>query len=189
MYNKAMIILASKSPRRKELLAELGVDFQIIPAVGDEIADLSLDKAKVAESIALHKSREVFAAHPCDIVIGADTIVVSDDEILGKPKDNDDERRMLMKLSGKAHFVYTGYAVLAPDFCESGADATKVYFNRLSDEVIEAYVESGLGLDKAGGYGIQDGFDLVNKIEGSYSNVVGFPQEVFRELIKKHNIK
>lgn len=184
-----MVILASKSPRRKELLAQLGVEFQIIPAVGEEVADLSLDKAKVAESIALHKAREVFAKHPGDIVIGADTIVVLGDEILGKPKDNDDERRMLTELSGRMHYVYTGYAVIARDYCESGADVTKVYFNRLSEETINAYVESGLGLDKAGGYGIQDGFPLVEKIEGSYSNVVGFPQEVFGELIKKYNIK
>lgn len=184
-----MVILASKSPRRKELLAELGVKFQIIPAVGEEVVDLSLDKAKIAESIALHKAREVFATHPSDTVIGADTIVVLGDEILGKPKDNADERRMITELSGKAHYVYTGYAVISPNFCESGADVTKVYFNRLPNDVIEAYVESGLGLDKAGGYGIQDGFNLVEEIEGSYSNVVGFPQEVFKKLIKKYNIQ
>ena len=183
-----MIILASKSPRRKELLGELNVKFDIIPAVGEEKVDNKLSKSEIARNIALHKAQEVFAAHPDCLVIGADTIVVLGDEILQKPKDNADERRMLEELSGKMHYVYTGYAMISPLFEESGADVTEVYFNRLSKKTIDDYVESGLGLDKAGGYGIQDGFNLVEKINGSYSNVVGFPQEVFKELFKKHGI-
>lgn len=188
VYNVTMIILASKSPRRKELLGELNVKFDIIPAIGEEMVDKTLSKSEIARNIALHKAKEVFAAHPDCIVIGADTIVVLGDEILQKPKDDADERRMLEELSGETHYVYTGYAMLSPSFEESGADVTEVYFNRLSEKTIDDYVKSGLGLDKAGGYGIQDGFNLVEKINGSYSNVVGFPQEVFKELFKKHNI-
>lgn len=188
VYNVTMIILASKSPRRKELLGELNVKFDIIPAMGEEKVDNSPSKSEIARNIAWHKAQEVFAAHPDCLVIGADTIVVLGDEILQKPKDNADERRMLEELSGKMHYVYTGYAMISPLFEGSGADVTEVYFNRLSKKTIDDYVESGLGLDKAGGYGIQDGFNLVEKINGSYSNVVGFPQEVFKELFKKHGI-
>ena len=183
------IILASKSPRRKELLKELGVDFDIVPAVSDEVVDRSLEKSEVARKIALHKAEEIFSRFPDCAVIGADTIVVYGDEILGKPKDDDDERRMLLTLSGKKHKVYTGFALLTPEKKTSGADVTDVYFNKLSDEVVDAYVKSGLGLDKAGGYGIQDGFNLVERIEGSYSNVVGFPQEAFEKLLVEFGLK
>ena len=190
MYNALMkIILASKSPRRKQLLGELNVDFDIVPAADAEVVEDVPDKAEVARRIALHKAEEVFRKYPDCAVIGADTIVVSGNEILQKPKGDKDERRMLDELSGKAHYVYTGYALLMPDKEISGADVTKVFFNDLSEEKKTAYVKSGLGLDKAGGYGIQDGYDLVNRIEGSYSNVVGFPQEVFEKLLKENNLK
>lgn len=190
MYNALMkIILASKSPRRKQLLGELNVDFDIVPAADAEVVEDVPDKAEVARRIALHKAEEVFRKYPDCAVIGADTIVVSGNEILQKPKGDKDERRMLDELSGKAHYVYTGYALLMPDKKISGADVTKVFFNDLSEEKKTAYVKSGLGLDKAGGYGIQDGYDLVNRIEGSYSNVVGFPQEVFEKLLKENNLK
>lgn len=182
------IILASKSPRRKELLGELGVKFDIVPAVSDEVIEEGLTPDKVVERIAVHKAEEVFNKFPDCAVIGADTIVVLDGEILQKPKDDEDEHRMLNALSGKKHCVYTGYALITANERVSGVDATDVYFNVLSDEVKQAYIESGLGLDKAGGYGIQDGYPLVEKIVGSYSNVVGFPQEVFKTLIKKFGL-
>jgi len=183
------IILASKSPRRRELLGELGVEFDIIPAVAEEVVDENCEKGEIARKIALHKANEVFAKYPDCAVIGADTIVVLDNEILQKPKDESDERRMLDELSGKMHKVYTGYALLTKDKKVSGVCSTDVYFNELSDEVKKTYSESGLGLDKAGGYGIQDGFDLVNRIDGSYSNVVGFPQEIFDKLLKDFKLK
>ena len=189
VYNTFMrIILASKSPRRRQLLGELGVDFDIIPAALAEVVEDIPDKAEVARRIALHKAEEISLKYPDCAAIGADTIVVLGNEILQKPKDDEDERRMLDELSGKAHYVYTGYALLMPGKKISGADITKVFFNDLSEEKKAAYVKSGLGLDKAGGYGIQDGYDLVNRIEGSYSNVVGFPQEVFEKLLKENNL-
>ncbi len=183
------IILASKSPRRKELLKELGVDFDIVPAERDEVVERSLEKGEIARKIALSKAEEVFGRFPDCAVIGADTIVVLGDEILGKPKDDDDERRMLRELSGKKHRVCTGFALLTPEKKTSGFDVTDVYFNELSDDLVNAYVKSGLGLDKAGGYGIQDGFGLVEKIDGSYSNVVGFPQEKFEKLLDEFGLK
>lgn len=171
------------------MLKELGVDFEIVPAESDEVADCSLEKGDIARKIALSKAEEVFGRFPQCAVIGADTIVVLGDEILGKPKDADDQRRMLFELSGRKHRVYTGFALLTPEKKTSGFDVTDVYFNKLSDGLIDDYVRSGLGLDKAGGYGIQDGFGLVEKIDGSYSNVVGFPQEKFRKLLESFGLK
>ncbi len=185
MYNDIMkIILASKSPRRKQILSEIGVDFEIIPAVSPETVDYSLEKSEIAKAIALHKAREIFENHKNDLVIGADTIVVINNEILQKPVDDNDELRMLDLLSDKTHTVYTGYAVLCEDKTIAGAEATKVTFNCLTEEVKKSYVKSGLGLDKAGGYGIQDGYDFVKSLDGSYYNVMGFPKEKITRILK-----
>jgi septum formation protein len=183
------IILASKSPRRRELLGSLGVEFKIIPAVGDEVLVEGLTPGEIAKSIAGAKADEIFAKYPDSAVIGADTIVVLDGEILQKPKDNDDEYNMLTKLSGREHTVFTGYALLTKERKVYGVEGSTVVFNDLSEQTKLAYVESGLGLDKAGGYGIQDGYDLVKEIKGSYNNIVGFPTEVFEKLLKEFNLK
>ena len=177
------LILASKSPRRKEILTDLKVDFDIIPAVKDEVVDYSLSKKQIVQNIALCKAKEVFEQYPDCAVIGADTIVVLNDEILQKPKDKQDATQMLKKLSGKTHSVLTGYALLTKDKSVSGVEESFVQFNKLSDQTIENYVNSGLCMDKAGAYGVQDGFGLVNKVEGSYYNVVGFPYERFQKIL------
>lgn len=190
LYNKLMdIILASKSPRRKEILSDLGIKFKIIPAVGDEVVDLSLPKDKIVENIARHKAEEIFARYPDCAVIAADTIVVLNNEILQKPKDNADERRMLDALSGNTHTVYTGYALITPQKRISGAESTLVTFNCLSEQLKQDYVKSGFGLDKAGGYGIQDGVDFVASYSGSYYNVMGFPKETFEKLLVEFGLK
>lgn len=183
------IILASKSPRRRELLGGLGVEFKIIPAVGEEVLVEGLSPDKIAQSIAGAKADEIFAKHPDSAVIGADTIVVLDGEILQKPIDDDDEYRMLSKLSGREHIVYTGYALLTKKRKVYGVESSTVVFNQLSEQTKLDYVKSGLGLDKAGGYGIQDGYGLVKETKGSYDNIVGFPTEVFDRLLKEFNLK
>ncbi len=179
------LILASKSPRRREILGSLGVEFEIIPAVGEEIVENVCEK-DIAMNIAKAKAEEIFEKYPDCAVIGADTIVVLDGEILQKPKDDEDEYQMLSKLSGKTHVVYTGYAFLTKNKKICGAEASFVTFNELSEETKLDYVKSGLGLDKAGGYGIQDGFGLVKETKGSYSNIVGFPKEVFERILREN---
>ncbi|MBQ7408507.1 MAG: septum formation protein Maf [Clostridia bacterium] len=179
------LILASKSPRRREILRELGVQFEIIPAACDESYQEGLSPDKIAQYIATQKAKEVFEKYPDCAVIGADTIVALEDKILQKPVDDGEVYSMLSMLSGKVHCVYTGYAFISKEKQVFGAECSKVYFNELSEQVKSDYVKSGLGRDKAGGYGVQDGYGLVNKVEGSYYNVVGFPKEVFEKLLKQ----
>lgn len=183
------LILASKSPRRRELLSKLGVEFEIIPALSDEEVDSNLTPDKIVQSIATVKAHEIFKKHSDCAVIGADTIVVLGNEILQKPTDDNDEYDMLTKLSGKTHDVYTGYAFVSETKKVYGAARTQVTFNNLSEQTKKEYVKSKLGLDKAGGYGIQDGYGLVKEIKGSYDNVMGFPTEVFSELLIEFGFK
>ncbi len=183
------IILASKSPRRRELLSALGVEFKIVPAVGEEVLVEGFTPDKIAQSIASAKANEIFEKYPDCAVIGADTIVVLNGEILQKPKDDDDEYSMLTKLSGREHTVYTGYALVTKEKKVYGVEASTVVFNELSEKTKIDYVKSGLGLDKAGGYGIQDGYGLVKETKGSYDNIVGFPTEVFEKLLKEFDLK
>lgn len=186
-------ILASASPRRKELLGELIERFEIIPAKGEEKLRGETAPDEVVRALAKQKASEV-AGLPVargKAVLGSDTVVALDGEILGKPKDEADAVRMLTALSGRAHEVYTGVCIVYPDrygenkiLCK--ADCTKVIFYPLTKSQIESYVASGSPMDKAGAYGIQDG-GLVERIEGSFSNVVGLPVELCREMIKEIN--
>lgn len=183
-------ILASASPRRKQLLAELLDNFEIIPSLADENVQGYASPKDLVLQLAELKAKEV-ALRPENagkIVIGSDTVVAFEGEVLGKPKDEADAFRMLKMLSGKKHAVYTGVC-----FAQNGADGylaktqaekTDVYFEELSDEWILGYIQGGSPMDKAGAYGIQDG-GLVKKIEGSYTNVVGFPVELVQEMIKE----
>ena len=183
-------VLASASPRRKELLAELVSTFEICPSNADEnIAAYTSPEDLVLQLSALKAQEVAFRPeHEGKMVIGSDTVVAFGQEILGKPRDEADAFRMLKLLSGKAHAVYTGVCFA----CKRGADyryevkaaKTDVYFEELSDEWIRAYIAGGSPMDKAGAYGIQDG-GLVKKIEGSYTNVVGFPLELVKEMIDK----
>jgi len=171
-----MIILASGSPRRQELLKTAGVEFKVCVAKGEEILDPSLQPADAAVEIARQKAREVAGKHPEDIIVAADTIVVLDNLILGKPKDKADAAAMLRLLSGREHIVYTGVCIIKNGEENCFTEATKVEFYPLEQDEITAYVESGEPMDKAGAYGIQGlGCVLVKSIEGDYFNVMGLP--------------
>lgn len=173
------IILASQSPRRRELLGQMGFqDFEIIPAVGEEEADSSLPITEYVEQLALHKAAEVAARvnDPDAIVIGADTIVVHHDEILGKPRNQAHAFQMLSNLSGSRHMVYTGIALIQGERRITGHEGTKVRFCALTEQEILSYIATGEPMDKAGAYGIQGrGGLLVDSIEGDFYNVVGLP--------------
>lgn len=171
-----MLILASKSPRRIELLKLAGFSYEIIPAVSEEKTDPSVTPCETVVSLACQKATEISAAHPEDTVIGADTIVVYDGEIMGKPVDSDDAFRMLKNLSGNIHSVYTGVCIIKGERRYAFYEETKVEFYPLSDEEIKEYIATGEPMDKAGAYGIQEkGSLLVKRIDGDYFNVVGLP--------------
>ena len=171
-----MLILASKSPRRKELLSIITREFEIIPAVGEERADKSFPPAEYVTELARHKAEEIACSHRSNIVIGADTVVAIDGEILGKPTDAADAKRMLSKLSGREHSVFTGVCIIREDANISFCEETKVRFFDLSGQEIDAYIATGEPFDKAGAYGIQElGALLVSGITGDYYNVMGLP--------------
>ena len=173
------LILASKSPRRRELLAQMGLtDFEIHPAVGEELAEPGLTPPELVQALALHKAREGAEkfAQPGDLVIGADTIVVLDDQVLGKPHDEAHALEMLTALSGREHHVYTGVAVLQDGRELAQVEDTAVWFRDASQAELNRYIATGEPMDKAGAYGIQGrGGLLVSRIEGDYTNVVGLP--------------
>ena len=184
-------ILASASPRRKELLKEIIDTFEIVPAKGEEEANGAQTVAELVRALATQKAKEV-ASLPVaagKAVLGADTVVALDGKVLGKPKDQDDARQMLRALSGKTHEVYTGVCIVLPcGEIRVAADCTKVVFEELSDEAISAYIATGSPMDKAGAYGIQDG-GLVKTIRGSYSNVVGLPVELLKKILNEIEAK
>ena len=177
-------ILASASPRRKELLALIIPNFEVIPATAEEKVNISLFPEQMACSLAESKCDEVFKSHSDKTVIGCDTIVVFEGEILGKPKDRDDAANMLKRLSGKTHFVITGVCVRNKHKKLIEFDRTEVKFNQLSDDFIKIYVDGGSPMDKAGAYGIQDG-GLVHEYFGSYTNVVGFPVTLVKKMLEE----
>ena len=172
------IILASQSPRRRELLGQMGLtQFIIRPALGEETADPCLPPALLVEALSRRKAEEVAGrSAPEDLIIAADTVVSIDGQILGKPRDGDHARRMLALLSGRENTVYTGVTVRRGDRVLTQHEASRVRFRPLSPAEIDAYVRSGEPMDKAGAYGIQGlGALLVEGIEGDYCNVVGLP--------------
>lgn len=182
------IVLASNSPRRREILESLGVDFKIIGSRVEEKLDKDLPPPDLAKHFAYIKARDVAnRLRGSFIVIGADTIV-KHNEILGKPKNKEEAYRMLRLLSGKAHQVITGLAIIDSLTGKEYIDyeTTRVYFKDLKDEEIEKYIEAGEYIDKAGAYGIQGKASLfIEKIEGDYFNVVGLP--VYRLGVALHN--
>ncbi len=180
-----MLILASKSPRRKELLSLITTDFEIIPATGEENADPALSPDIFVQELAKQKALEIAASHPDDVIIGSDTVVAAKGEILGKPKDKNDAYRMLAMLSGTSHSVFTGVAVVKNGEIHSFTEETRVKFFPLSGKEIENYIASGEPFDKAGAYGIQDaGALLVEGIDGDYYNVMGLPAGRLYRLMK-----
>ena len=179
------IILASNSPRRKELLKLITPNFTVVPSDFDESSLKGISPEIQAEKLSLGKAQSVFSR--CGgIVIGADTIVVLEGKILNKPKDEVDAFNMLKSLSGKTHEVITGYTVICENKIVTGHEKTLVTFNRLSDKTISNYVKTKSPLDKAGGYGIQDNDFLVKEIDGDYYNVVGFPVEAIKKILNEN---
>ena len=171
-----MIILASASPRRRELLRVITPDFKAVATDSDESLPSGIHPREGAEMLALRKASALAPDFPEDIIIGADTIVVLDGVIYGKPENPADAARMLRELSGREHLVYTGVAILGAGVRRVFSEETWVEFIPLSESNIEAYVRSGDPLDKAGAYGIQGGGALfVRGIRGDFYNVMGLP--------------
>jgi septum formation protein len=181
------IILASKSPRRKELLEGLGIEFELRPKDTDESFSDSLDPGEVAGFLS-EKKAKAFSSElkSGELIIASDTIVVLDREILGKPMDQSEAIQMLQKLSGKMHQVYTAFTLMDENKMQTFTDMTKVFFKDLSNEEIEYYVRLYQPFDKAGAYGIQEwiGFIAVEKIEGSYFTVMGLPVHLVYDSLK-----
>lgn len=179
-------ILASASPRRKELFANINTDFEILPSDIKEVIPPDVRIEKVPEILATQKAADVATRHPDALVIGADTGVFIDGKMLGKPKDRNDAVSMLHLLSGNTHKVITGCSIQYGSKRESFSEVTEVTFYSLSDEEIENYVNCGECDDKAGAYGIQGkGMLLVKEIKGDYFNVVGLPVGKLNRAIKE----
>lgn len=180
------IILFSKSPRRQELLRQLGFDFKVMTKDVDESFPSSLATEEVAIYIASKKAKAFDAELNDEILITADTIVAVDDEILGKPIDYADAYRMLKMMSGRAHDVYTGIAILHKHQVTELVDHTKVYFREITDQEIDYYIQKYQPFDKAGAYGIQEwiGLAIIERVEGSYTNVMGLPTERLYKVLR-----
>lgn len=186
LHNKA-IILGSQSPRRKQLLADLGITFKVEVRETDEYVNPNLSPAEAVRQIALQKA-EAFAGQGERLVICADTIVVSDaGDILGKPKSTAEAKQTLARLSGQRHDVMTAVALLWQGKVHSFVETTTVFFYALDQDEIDYYVSTFLPLDKAGSYGIQEWIGLIGieKIEGEYNNVVGLPTARLYQELKK----
>lgn len=179
------IILASSSPRRRELLQTAGLEFEIHVKDVDESVPEGTPPAEAAKMTAAKKAAVIAEKYKNDIVIGADTIVVADGRILGKPKDKADAAAMLRMLSGIEHEVITGVCIICDGVSHNFAQISKVKFYNLTDDEIQNYVASGEPMDKAGSYGIQGlGCTLVERIEGDYFNIVGLPVAAVCRKIK-----
>ena len=179
-----MLILASGSPRRKELLEMVGRPYQCEPSEADETVPEGMEPQDIPEFLAVKKAKAVLAKHPEDMVLGADTIVELDGQVLGKPGTKEEAAQMLRMLSGETHMVYTGVAILSAGQEAHFTTVTKVEFYPLSEEEIQEYIATGEPMDKAGAYGIQGkGALLVKRIHGDFYTVMGLPiGEVERHL-------
>ena len=183
------LILASQSPRRRRLLSKAGLPFTVHPSSVDETVEERLPPEELVTVLALRKARQVAEAYPERIVLGADTVVSLEDEILEKPADAADAAEMLRRLSGAVHTVFTGLALihLASRREVTALEETRVAFRPLTDASIDAYVATGRPLDKAGGYGIQDarGARFVESVDGPHDNVIGLPMALLRSLLRE----
>lgn len=188
LQNYPSIILASNSPRRKSLLKLIDLPFKVISSSVHENFNIDLRPIDFAQHYAQLKALDVANRNPDSLVIGADTIVVLDDEIIGKPIDVKDSKAMLRKLSGRTHTVITGVSLVwrERNIEDTFHEKTKVTFQKLSDEQIQYYVDNYHPLDKAGSYGIQDWFAVcVKKIDGCFYNVMGMPLSKFYQHFTK----
>lgn len=180
------LVLASRSPRRSELLAAAGYSFEVLAADIDESVRGGEDPAAYVERLALEKARAVLALRPESLVLGADTTVTIDGLILGKPADELEATEMLRRLRGRVHDVYTGVALVDPSGGESAVERTQVWFDAVTDEDISWYVSSGEPVDRAGAYAIQGlASRFIPRIEGSYSNVVGLPVALVSSILRR----
>jgi septum formation protein len=181
-----ILILASKSPRRSELLTAAGISFEVLAADIDETPLRDESPAAYVERLAIAKARAVLKLRPDARVLGADTTVTIGGEILGKPVDEQDATRMLRLLQGRAHEVHTGVALVSAKGIRSAIDTTRVWFDAMTDKDISWYVATGEPVDRAGAYAIQ-GFAsrFIPRIEGSYSNVVGLPVALVSSILSE----
>ena len=183
------IILASASPRRRELLATLGLAFEVVPSNVDESIE-ERDPRAAAELLARRKAEAVAAEHPDALVIGSDTIVALDGHMLGKPEDAEEARTMLRGLRGRPHQVVTGVAAILGGREESSRAWTTVHMRPYPDDAIEAFIATGSPFDKAGGYAIQDeAFAPVERFEGCRCAVIGLPLGLLRTLLARFGIE
>jgi septum formation protein len=185
------IILASASPRRKELLEKIGLRFEVEPSNYEEDMPSALEPHEFAQKISLEKAKVVASKHKNAIVIAADTFIIFGSQILGKPHTEKEARKMLETISGKSHSVITGFSIIDTGTSKtlSKSVETKIYIRKLTLAEIDAYVKSKEPLDKAGAYAIQGlGAIFVEKIEGDYSNVIGLPLSALTEALKEFGI-
>lgn len=181
------IILASKSPRRTEILKTIGAEFDILPADTDETLPCNLSADAAVTEISKRKADCISKAHPHDFVIAADTVVCANGQIIGKPKNASHAYEILKMLSGSSHFVLTGFTLCLDGKSYSDCVSTRVFFRELSDEEIISYINSGEPMDKAGAYGIQEKASVfVTGIEGDYFNVMGLPICEINRVAKMH---
>lgn len=180
------LVLASKSPRRSAILKNAGIDFTVRVADADETIP---DGTKPCDAVVFLAARKAMAVDRAEdeLILGADTVVVLGDEILGKPKDKDDAFNMIKKLSGRVHSVFTGVCAIGDGFSMTFAEETKVEFYPLTDEEIYTYINTDEPYDKAGAYGIQGiASKFIRGIEGDYFNVVGLPvSSIYKKILKK----
>ena len=188
MTLRVPFVLASSSPRRRRLLQGIGLAFEVDVSDVDEEVDVGLTPEALVQHLAQKKAAAVAARHPEALTLGADTVVVLEGDVLGKPADADEARAMLRRLGGATHRVFTGLALLHPASgrCRTAYEETRVTFGPLTEREIERYVASGSPMDKAGGYGIQDdhGALFVARIDGDYYNVVGLPLHRLYRLLR-----
>ena len=182
------LLLASASPRRKELLAELIPNFKVVSSDAEELTTHPEGVVKLVQENARIKAEAVSSIHPSSWVLGADTVVVLGEKVFGKPRSISAAEEMLLELSGQSHQVYTGLCLInrQSNYLECRKDTSTVHFRKLNREVISHYYHEVNPLDKAGGYAIQTNADLiVEKFEGSYSNVVGLPLELLKSWLSE----
>ena len=170
------LVLASQSPRRKELLEKTGFSFICDPADIDETIDLQADLVEESKNLSYRKAKTALERHPESIVIGSDTLVLCDNQVMGKPEDDEDAFKMLKKLQNHKSQVLTSLCIISEKKCFTYASVADVYFAQMSDEEIWDYIHTGETADKAGAYAIQGfGGRYIKEIHGDYSNVVGLP--------------
>ena len=180
------IILASQSPRRREMLTLMGLTFQVVVSDVQEVSPPGATPEVLVGHLALQKAQAVAASYPAHCVIGADTIVYIDGKVIGKPKDEADAFRILSLLQGRTHTVYTGVAVLSPKGVDVRHSETKVTFAAMTEEEIRWYIATGEPMDKAGAYGIQGpGGMFVERVEGNYFTVIGLPLPLLYRMLKQ----